>query len=172
MGMIVTVKNEIWKKLFVDETDRVLAILRSQKLFGSEKAVVGPDGIVKYETNIENLPGKAAGENRRYMLKQSGVLIATARPVYAADADHFAIPIPPRPVGLSVQMRDGTRWRVVRGEKNTVEIQSPVGTGRLSGFFAIRPLAFEIPDGCNVFLFVGLYALIEYMMHEDDIWIV
>jgi len=163
MGMIVTVKNEIWKKLFVDETGRVLAVLRSQKLFGSEKAVVGPDGIVKYETNIEN---------RRYMLKQSGVLVATAQPVYAADADHFAIPILPRPVGLSVQMRDGTRWRVVRGEKNTVEIQSPVGTGRLSGFYSIRPRAFEIPDGCNVFLFVGLYALIEYMMHEDDIWIV
>lgn len=170
--MTVTVKNRFLKKLFVDEAGRLIAVLRGKTLFGPEKAVVGPDGTVRYETDIENLPGKPAGENRRYTIKQGSALVATALPEYSAGADHFAIPKPPRPVGLSVQMQDGTQWQMTRGKKNAVAIRTPHEAGRLSGLFSIRPQAFEIPDGCDVFLWIGLYALAGYMMHEDDVPIV
>lgn len=167
--MTITIKNGFCEKLFLDETGKLLATLRSQKLFGPEKAIVGPDKAAKYETEIKNLASRTAGENCQYILKQIGVLIATALPVYAADADHFAISRPPRPVGLSIQMRDGTEWRVVRDDKNGVMIHTPEGIGRLPAFFSLRPQAFEVPDGSDIFLWAGVYALVGYMMHEDDI---
>ncbi|MDR1977739.1 MAG: hypothetical protein LBQ42_03290 [Synergistaceae bacterium] len=166
--MTITVKNGFCEKLFVNETGKLLATLRSQKLFGPEKAVIGSDGVVKYVTDIENLSDKTAGENRCYTLAQNGSLVATALPEYAADADHFAMPRPPRPVGLTIQMQDDIQWRVVRSKKNAVEVQIPDGVGRLSDFFSIRPQALEIPNESDIFLWVGVYALIGYMMHEDD----
>ncbi|MGL6197601.1 MAG: hypothetical protein ACRC3H_01580 [Lachnospiraceae bacterium] len=170
--MIVTVKNKFCKKLFVNETGLPLSALHSQKLIGPEKIVVGPDGAVYYETGIENRPGRPSGDNRQYILKQDGALIATALPVYAPDANHFAIPRPPRPIGLLIKMHNGAQWRVERVRKNSVEIRMPDGAGRLSDFFSIRPQVFEIPDGSDVFLWVGVYALIGYMMHEDDVLII
>jgi hypothetical protein len=92
-----------------------------------------------FKTFRVNLPGKPAGENRRYTLRQGSTLVAIALPVYAADADHFAIPKPPRPVGLEIQMQDGIQWRGERREKNTVEIWTPYGVGKLLNFFSVRP---------------------------------
>lgn len=170
--MIIIVKNRFCKKLFLDETGKQLAILRRAKLFGAEKVVIGPDKIVKHETGIQNLPQKPAGENRRYIIKQGGMTVVTARPVYAADADHFAIPNPPRSVGLAIQIQDGPQWRVKRSKKNTVKIWTPDGVGKLPDFFSLRAQAFELPDGSDIFLWAGVYAMIDYMMHEDDTYLV
>lgn len=168
--MKVTVRNGLCEKLFMDESGKLLATLRKTKLFGSQKAVISPDKKVKYKTNIENLPGKPAGENKRYLLKQGNRLAAFALPKYAADADHYAILQPPRPTELEVQISDGVLWRVRRSKKNAVEVYTQEGTGTLTNFFSIRPQVYVIPDKSNVFLWVGIYALIHYMMHEDDIY--
>ena len=166
--MTIKVKSGFCEKLFLNASGQLVAVLRSQKLFGPEKAIVGPDKTIEYETDIESLPDKPAGKNRRYLLKQGGVVMATAQPVYSADADHFAITRLPRPIGLSILMQNGTQWRVARGEKNDVELYAPEGLGKLSEFFSIRPQVFEIPDGSDIFLWAGVYTLVGYMMHEDD----
>lgn len=170
--MKVRVKKRIREKLFMDESGKLLATLRKAKLFGPQKAVIGPDKKVKYKTDIENLPGKPAGENRRYLLKHGNKPAASALPKYAADADQYAILQPPRPMELEIQISGGVLWQVRRNKKNVVEIHTPEGTGILTNFFSIRTQVYEIPDASNVFLWVGLYALIEYMMHEDDIYAV
>ena len=166
--MTIVVKNGFRKKLFVDETGKQLAVLQSTKPFSHEKAVVGPDKAVKYETFVEDLPGKPAGENRRYTLRQGDRLVAAAMPVYAAGADHSAIPNPPRPVGMEIQMQGGTQWHAERAAKNAVEIWTPDGRGKLPDVFSICPQKFELPAGSDVFLWTGVYAMIDYMMHEDD----
>lgn len=170
--MTVTVKNKLFSKLFLSEIGKLLAVLRSQKLIGPKMTVFGPEGAAYYETDIEKLPHRPAGQDRQYTLKQSGALIATALPMYVPNADHFAIPRPPRPIGLLIQMRDGTQWRVERGKRGSVEIWMPFGEGRLTDYFSIRPQVFEIPDGSDVFLWAGVYAMLGYMMHEDDVFIV
>ncbi len=166
--MRIIVKNDLCEKQFQDKTGRMLAYLRSQKLFGPEKVIIGPDKEVKYLTSIENLPEKRAGENHLYKLMQGDMLVATAQPLYAAGADHFALTKPPRPIGLSIDMLAGEQWKVKRGDKNSAEIHTSNEVAKLSDFFSVRPQVFEVPDGNNVFLWVGVYALIGYMMHEDD----
>lgn len=168
--MKVIVRNGFCEKLFINESGSLIARLRNAKLFGPQKAVISPDNTVKYKTDIEHLPGRPAGKNRRYLLIQGNTPAATARPEYAADADHFSILPPPRPAAMNIQLSDGALWRVERGKHNDVKIHTPEGTGSLSDFFSIRPQVFEIPGGVNVFLWAGLYALIGYMMHEDDIY--
>ncbi len=168
--MIIIVKHGFCEKLFFDETGKRLAALRSAKLFGAEKAVVGSDKTVKYETGIENLSDKPAGENRRYTLKQDSVLVASARPLYAADTNHFTIPKSPRPLGLEIEMIDGEQWRVDRDKDNSVKIYTPDGAGKLSDFFSTCPQVFELPKGSNIYLWAGVYAMVGYMMHEDDIY--
>lgn len=168
--MKVIVRNGFCEKLFMDESGRLLARLRNTKLLGPQKAVISPDNTVEYQTDIENLPGQPAGKNRRYLLIQGNTPAATARPEYAADADHFSIMPPPRPAAMDIQLSGGALWRAERGKNNNVIIHTPEGTGSLSDFFSIRPQVFEIPNGSNVFLWAGLYALIGYMMHEDDIY--
>lgn len=170
--MTIIVKNGLCKKLFLDESGKELATLRSTKLFGAEKVVADPKKIVKYKTDIQNLPNKPVGENRHYTFNQGGTLVATALPVYAAGANHFSIPKPPRPIGLEIQMRDKTQWKVKREEKNTIRIWAPNGTGNLSNFSSIRPQIFELPEGSDIFLWAGVYAMIYYMMHEGDIYLV
>ncbi len=159
--MLVTVKSGLLKKLFLDENRNLLALLLGQ-------GVLGPDRTPRYKTGAEGLSGEPVGKNRRYVLTRGGVLVAAALPVYAADADHFAIPRPPRPVGLSVRMGDGAKWQVKRVEQNSAVILTPDGTGRLSDFFAIGPQTLEIPDGSCVPLWAGVYALIGYMLREDE----
>ncbi|WRS28665.1 hypothetical protein U6B65_05910 [Oscillospiraceae bacterium MB08-C2-2] len=167
--MTVIIKNSFSEKLFMVETGKLLAILKNAKVFGSEKAVMSPDKTVQYQTNIANMPDKPAGKNRQYTLKQGSQTVATARPVYAADADYFSISKPPHPVGMSIQVHSGTEWQVVRSEKNHLEIHTQDGFATLTDFFSIGPQVMEVPDGSDILLWAGVYALIEYMMHEDEV---
>lgn len=168
--MKITVRNSFCEKQFYGENGELLAFLRSNKLLAPDKVVLGPDKEIKYLAIIENLAGKPSGENRLYKLLQGDTWIATATPVYDKDANHLALSKPPRPIGLSIVMSSGARWNVERDKKNQNEIHSSEGFGFLSDFSSVRSQMLKIPDGSDVFLWIGIYALIGYMMHEDDIY--
>lgn len=170
--MVLKVKNGFCEKQFLNASGQLVARIRNLNLFGSEKVIMGSDITPLYETGIKNFPDKAAGENRCYTLKQKERVIATALPIYAAGADHYSLPRPPRPIGLAIQMQEGEEWIVERKENNSLSVLSPDGTGYIADFFAVRIHNYTIPDRSDVFLWVAIYALLGYMMHEDDIYIV
>lgn len=79
---------------------------------------------------------------------------------------------PPQVDKMEVETPYGM-WVVQRHKNNGLSITRD-GTllGRISPFFAFKPICLEITEKYEITFWAGIYILVDYMMHEDDLFVV
>lgn len=165
--MILTVKSGFYEKLFYGPDNARLAVLRSRALC-ARKVVRNAAGNVLFEADAVTLPGMRPGSDRQYVLRRGGTAVLTAWPLYRDDADFYSLSHAPRPIGLQVCQGNAPVFSVRRENKSGVEIAAGAYACHIAAFLSRGPQTWAIPDASDSFLWVGLYALISYMMQEDD----
>ena len=108
---------------------------------------------------------EGSGTNRRYVLLENSRAAASAVPVFG----RAPALLPPRAVSMAVAT-DWGEYQVLRRPDCGADIlQDGRPAGGVSPFFSLRPQRIDWKGPQPPAFLAGLYALITYMMQEDDV---
>lgn len=177
-------KLQIQKGLFswklVAEDDTVVAKISNQKFIGTAKKISDANGGIIYTTDIINPPKQAEDWNctdsRKYVICKNSQTIATANLFFATNPGRTKTQVftlrPPQVDKMEVETPYGM-WIVQRHRNNGLSIiRDDILMGSISPFFAFKPIYLKIIEKYEIAFWAGIYVLVEYMMHEDDLIIV
>ena len=102
-----------------------------------------------------------------YLLHEDADTVACARPVF----DPAPLVWPPRICRLLLDTRYGTMV-MERGNPGVRVLVNGQEVGRMSAFFSLLPVSIEHNGQFSALFWGGLFALAEYMFHEDDYLVV
>lgn len=173
-------KLRIRKGLFfwqlIDKSGTAVAKISKKKFIGASKKIYDGKGNLIYTTDIVNLPARKGTwnyeESRKYVIYKDEKAIATANLHFAINPDRTMLQRltlrPPLVDRMDVETIYGLLV-VERQKNNGVTIsQDGVQLGKVTPFFTFKPKYLEYIGQYEVTFWAGIYVLIEYMMHEDD----
>ncbi len=164
----------------VNEKGETVAKISNQKIIGAAKKVSDNKGNIVFTTDIVNLPRQekdmSYADSRKYIIYKNNNPVASANLFLESNTEDgatraFAIR-PPQVVKMAVETPYG-KWLIQRQKNNGLTITHEGTTlANVSPFFKFKPICLEISEKHEITFWAGIYVLIEYMMHEDDIILV
>ena len=178
--MKMRVRKGLFSWKLVDEDDTVVAKISNQKLIGAAKKIMDKNGNIIFTTDIINLPNQKVdwncADSRKYVIYKNAQVIAITNLLLTTNTEQtkkqtFALR-PPRVYKMEVKTPYGM-WIVQRHKNNGLSITHDGNLiGSISPFFTFGPICLEIIEKYEIAFWAGIYILVDYMMHEDDLIIV
>lgn len=174
--MKLRIRKGLFSWQLIDESDTTVAKISKKKFTGASKKIYDGKRNLIYTTDIVNLPSKKEiwnyEESRKYIIYKDEKAIATANLHFAINPDRTMLQRltlrPPLVDRMDVETIYGLLV-VERQKNNGVTIsQDGVQLGKVTPFFTFKPKYLEYIGQYEVTFWSGIYVLIEYMMHEDD----
>ena len=177
-------KLRIRKGLFawslIDESGETAAKISNQKFIGAAKKISDGKGNIIFTTDIINFSKDKEDWNwddsKKYIIYKDAVPVATATLSFtekteSAKSQNFKLR-PPRVEKMDLETPDGI-WIIQRQKNHSLIITyGDVQLGSVTPFFSLKPVYFECTERYDAVFWAGIYVLIEYMMHEDDLIVV
>ncbi len=178
--MKLRIRKGLFSWYLVDEKGLAVAGITNQKLFGAEKKISDGKGNIIFTTDIVKLPAQKAvwryADSRKYVIYKDAKPVATATLSFAKKPERtktqvFMLRLP-RVEKMEVETPYGV-WVIQRQKNNSLTIVhdgEPLGS--VTPFFTFKPIYLECTEKYEITFWAGIYMLIEYMMHEDDLIVV
>ena len=167
-----------WK--LKDENGATVAKISNNKFIGPAKKVIDAKGNTIFTTDIVNLPKQTenwnCADSRKYMIYKNAQSVATANLSFATNPERtktqsFTLR-PPQVDKMEVESPYGI-WIIQRQKNNGLTITlDDTAIGNISPFFSFKPIFLEFSEKYEIAFWAGIYMLVEYMMHEDDLIVV
>lgn len=178
--MKLRIKKRICSWSLVNESGTAVAKISNQKLIGAAKKISDANGKVIFTTDIVNLPPEK--ESWNYADSKKYIIYKDAKPVVTANLSFAKSPErtkaqtfllrPPQVDRMDVETPYGI-WIIQRQKNNSLTIMHDgVQLGSVTPFFAFKPIYLNCNEKYEDTFLAGIYMLVEYMMHEDDLIIV
>ncbi len=167
-----------WK--LVNESGETEAKISNLKFIGAAKKISDAQGRVIFTTDIINLPMQKENWNyadtRKYIIYKDSNPIATANLSFAKNPERTKVQTfffrPPQVDKMNIETPYGI-WSIQRQKNNGLMITfGGVQLGSVTPFFTFKPIYLKLTGKYEVAFWAGIYTLIEYMMHEDDLIVV
>lgn len=178
--MKLRIKKLLFTWYVLDKNNIVVAKIKSKKIFTPSKNILNSDDNIIFTTNIVNTPSSKDDWNyassRKYVVYEKDQPIATATFSYAKSSSKNKIQslflIPPQIDEMNIETPFGP-WHIKRQKDNSILINNDkITLGTVTSFFSFKRKEIECLDGYDPAFLAGIYMLIEYMMHEDDLIVV
>lgn len=167
-----------WK--IIDESGAIVAKISNKKFFGASKKITDVKGNTVFTTDIVNLPANTESwnctESRRYIVYRDEQIVATATFTYSKNPERTKTQAftlrPPQVDNMDIDTPYG-EWKIQRQKNNgIVIIQDEKTIGTITPFFSFKRMYLEHNGKYEATFWAGIYMLIEYMMHEDELIVV
>mgnify|MGYP000853803648 FL=1 len=176
--MKLRIRKGIFSWSLVNENGTTVAKISNQKLMGAAKKISDAKGKVIFTTDIVNLPVKKKDWNyadtRKYIIYKDGEPVAIANLSLDENPERTKAFIlrPPQVGKMNVETPYGI-WIIQRQKNNSLTItHDEVQLASVTPFFIFKPIYLEFTEKYEISFWAGIYMLIEYMMHEDDLIVV
>lgn len=175
--MKLNIKKEGLSLDFVTDSKELVAKIMPKNITNNTKRICDSKNNTVYTTNIvESEPVKEAWnyeDTKKYILFKNNKPFATANIHFAIHPERTVPGIilqrPPQIDNMDIDTPYGI-LNVVRQKDNSIVIlQNKEPIAKVSQFFGLKKMSLEYTkDFGNVF-WAGIYMLIDYMMHEDNL---
>lgn len=170
--MILRFKKTISGIKVKNNTGNTIATIKKESIFSQAK-LISINNKVLYHTAI--LDEKATrkswnrADTRKYVLYKEDSPFIIAKLIFAKDAGEMAIIRKPQVERLILKTPFG-KWEVVWQKDFTVLITDEIEViGKITPFYGICSQIFACADKYSASMWAGLYVLVDYMMHEDEL---
>ncbi|MFT4105471.1 MAG: hypothetical protein QM657_06880 [Lacrimispora sp.] len=164
----------------VNEEGKTAAKISSQTFMGAAKKISDAQGNVIFTTDIVNVStGGGDGEytdSKKYIIYKDAVPIVTAALSFTKK-QKSAKQLPcvlklPQVEKLDVETPGGL-WVIQRkSDRSLIITCNDIQLGSITPFFSLKPACFECAEKYDAVFWAGIYVLMEYMIHEDDLIVV
>lgn len=164
----------------VNENGETAAKISNQAFIGGAKKISDAQGNVIFTTGIVNVSKDSQSGNyadsKKYIIYQDAVPIVTATLSFTKKLESekqlpFMLKLP-QVEKLDVETPGGL-WIIQRKRNHSFIITcNDIQLGSINPFFSLKPAYFECAEKYEAVFWAGIYVLIEYMMHEDDLIVV
>lgn len=177
--MKLRIRRGIFSWNLVNESGTTVAKISNLKFIGSAKKICDAKGNVIFTTDILYLPSQKENWNctdsKKYIIYKDAKPVAIADLFFAIDPEQTKAQTflrPPQVHKMNIETPYGI-WVIQRQKNNGLTItHDGVQIGSVTPFFAFKPIFIEFTGKYEATFWAGIYSLIEYMMHEDDLIIV
>jgi hypothetical protein len=159
----VKVKNDDGNTVVTIKKESVFS---PTKLISTNNEILYHTSIIDFEAAKDSW-NRAA--NRKYILYDKSDPYISADLIFAKDAGHLGRINPPQVERLILKTPFG-EWEAERQTDYSVLITDCSKViGKITPFYKIAPQIFACSDEYPAAMWAGVYVLVDYMMHEDEL---
>lgn len=155
-----------------NEDGNTVVTIKKESVFSPAKLITTNNEVLFHTSIIDIQAEKYSwnrAANRKYILYDKANPYISADLTFAKDAGQLGRINPPQVERLTLKTPFG-EWEAERQSDYSVLITEQTKViGKITPFYRIAPQIFACSDKYQAAMWAGLYVLVDYMMHENEL---
>lgn len=170
--MTLQIKNTISGTKVKEGTGSTVITIKKESAFAPAKLILTNNQVVYHTAIIDNEAEHKSWnrtDSRKYVLYKGKTPVIVARLIFAKDAGKLSFIENPQVERLIMQTPYGEFEAARQKDFSVLITDHGEVIGRITPFYRICPQIFACADRYPASMWAGIYVLVDYMMHEDEL---
>lgn len=170
--MTLQIKNTISGIKIKDDSGNTNITIKKESVFAPAKLVLTNNKVIYRAAIVDEEPEQKSwnrANSRKYILYKGATPVVVAKLIFAKDAGRLSFVEFPQIERLILQTPYGVLEAARQKDFSVLITDNSAVIGKITPFYKTFPQKFACADRYPADLWAGLYVLVDYMMHEDNL---